>query len=250
MKNKRKFLLVIPARLKSTRLPGKPLIDLKGLPMIIRTCIKCAKIVNKKDIIVATDSNKIKKVCNHYGFKSIITSKKCLTGTDRVYQIAKKTNFSHYINVQGDEPIFNPNDLSKLLRFKNIFKDEVLLGYTEIKKKIDIKNVNIPKVVFNNNKKLIYASRNPIPFSKTNNKKIKVKYYRQVLAYCYPRNKLINFGKLKRKGVLEKIEDIEILRFIEMGINVKMIKMSNLSISVDTKNDIKKVKKLIKNNPK
>ena len=111
-----KYIIVIPARYKSKRLPGKPLADIGGLPMIIRTYNQCLKVVSKNKIIVATDSNKIKKVCDQYKIKSIITSNKCLTGTDRVAEVAKKIKCNFYINVQGDEPFFNPNDLKILIK--------------------------------------------------------------------------------------------------------------------------------------
>ena len=93
--------------------------------MIVRTYNQCRKVVRKDNIIVATDSVKIKKVCNEYKINSIITSSKCLTGTDRVAEVAKKINCNFYINVQGDEPFFNPYDLKKLI---NIAKKKPLVG--------------------------------------------------------------------------------------------------------------------------
>jgi 3-deoxy-manno-octulosonate cytidylyltransferase (CMP-KDO synthetase) len=112
-----KYIVVIPARYQSKRLPGKPLVRIGGLPMIVRTYNQCLKIVSKNKIIVATDSYKIRKVCDEYKIKSLITSNKCLTGTDRVAEVAKKIKAKFYINVQGDEPFFNPIDLKKLIKF-------------------------------------------------------------------------------------------------------------------------------------
>ena len=128
-----KYIIVIPARYKSKRLPGKPLSNIGGLPMIVRTYNQCSKVVSKRKILVATDSNKIKKVCDEYKIKSIITSNKCLTGTDRVAEVAKKIKCSFYINVQGDEPFFNPNDLKMLIKEAEKRPNEVINGYTEIK---------------------------------------------------------------------------------------------------------------------
>tara|TARA_B100001248_G_C27399780_1_gene469184 strand:- start:9858 stop:10595 length:738 start_codon:yes stop_codon:yes gene_type:complete len=244
VKNKN-FIVVIPARYASKRLPGKPLKKIKGLSMIIRTCFQCAKAVGQKRILVATDNKKIVNECNKYGFKAEITSKHCLTGTDRVFEIAKKTNYSYYINVQGDEPIFNPKDLSNLIKAKGKFKNEVLLGFTKIDNNFDIKNKSIPKVVISKQGYLLYASRSKIP-SNFHNRNIK--YFRQVLAYGFPREKLIKFGNIKKKTNLETIEDIEILRFLELGIKVKMISMSNKSVSVDLNRDLKKVVKILSKN--
>ena len=111
-----KYIVVIPARYRSKRLPGKPLAKIGSLPMIVRTYNQCSKIVSRDKIIVATDSLKIKKICDAYKMKSLITSSKCLTGTDRVAEVAKKIKCSFYINVQGDEPFFNPNDLKILIK--------------------------------------------------------------------------------------------------------------------------------------
>ena len=110
-----KFIVVIPARYKSKRLPGKPLVNIDGLPMIVRTYNQCRKVVTKNKIIVATDSMKIKKVCNQYNINSLITSNKCLTGTDRVYEVSKKINADIYVNLQVDEPLVNPRNIEKVI---------------------------------------------------------------------------------------------------------------------------------------
>ena len=101
MKKNKNFIVVIPARYKSTRLPGKPLLILKGIPMIIRTCMRTAKAIPRKKILVATDNEKILKTCKKYQFKSIKTKNSCLTGTDRVAEVAKQFIFSHYINIRA-----------------------------------------------------------------------------------------------------------------------------------------------------
>ena len=139
-----KYIVIIPARYKSKRLPGKPLAKIGGLPMIVRTYNQCVKIVNKNKIIIATDSLKIKKVCDEYKIKSLITSSKCLTGTDRVTEVAKKIKCNFYINVQGDEPFFNPNDLKKLIKAAEKKPKEIINGYTEIKDKKLFFNSSIP----------------------------------------------------------------------------------------------------------
>ena len=127
-----KFLIVIPARLKSKRLPNKPLINIKGLPMIVRTYKQCSKVADRKNIIVACDSKKIVDICKIHKINYLITSRNCLTGTDRVYEVSKKILAENYINVQGDEPIFNPTDLKKVIKFILNKKNNkfVLLGYS------------------------------------------------------------------------------------------------------------------------
>ena len=238
-----KYIIVIPARFKSKRLPGKPLANIGGLPMIVRTYNQCKKVVSKNKIIVATDSLKIKNVCNEYNIKSIITSNKCLTGTDRVAEVAKKIKCNFYINVQGDEPFFNPNDLKVLIKEAEKKPNEVINGYTEIKNKKLFFSSSIPKVVFDKNGYLLYMSRGPIPSNKALEFK---KAWRQVCAYSFPRKALIDFTKTKNKTPIELLEDIEILRFLENGYKVKMIKMSNKSLAVDNNEDLEKAKIYLK----
>ena len=238
-----KFIVVIPARYKSKRLPGKPLAKIGGLPMIVRTYNQCRKVVRKDNIIVATDSVKIKKVCDEYKINSIITSSKCLTGTDRVAEVAKKINCSFYINVQGDEPFFNPNDLKKLINIAKKQPNEIINGYAEIEDKKLFFSSSIPKVVFDRKEYLLYMSRGPIP---SNKKFVFKKAWRQICAYSFPKKALSDFTKIKNKTPIESLEDIEILRFLEQGYRVKMIKMSNKSLAVDNNEDLEKAKIYLK----
>ena len=238
-----KYIVVIPARYKSKRLPGKPLADIGGLPMIVRTYNQCTKVINKKNIIVATDSLKIQKVCDQYNIKSIITSNKCLTGTDRVAEVAKKIKCNFYINVQGDEPFFNPNDLKMLIKEAQKYPKKIINGYAEIKDKKLFFSSSIPKVVFDKKGYLLYMSRAAIP----SNKKLEFKKaWRQICAYSFPREALLKFSKAKSKTPIESLEDIEILRFLEEGYKVKMIKMSNKSLAVDNNEDLEKAKIYLK----
>tara|TARA_B110000003_G_C16645798_1_gene531978 strand:- start:116 stop:847 length:732 start_codon:yes stop_codon:yes gene_type:complete len=237
------YIIVIPARYKSKRLPGKPLANIGGLPMIVRTYNQCKKVVDANKIVVATDSLKIKKICDKYNIRSIITSDKCLTGTDRVAEVAKKINCNFYINVQGDEPFFNPQDLKKLIKEAIKNPKEIINGYTEIKDKKLFFNSSIPKLIFDKNSYLLYMSRGPIPSNKKYNFQ---KAWRQICAYSFPKKMLEAFSKIKKKTPIESIEDIEILRFLEQGYKVKMIKMSNKSLAVDNKEDLKKAKIYLK----
>ena len=239
---KRDFLIVIPARFKSSRLPGKPLIKILGIPMIIRTYNRCKKVAPKENIIVATDDKRISNLCKEYKIKFIMTSSKCLTGTDRIAEVAKKIKAKLYINVQGDEPICDTNDLKKLIKFSLKNPNEVVNGYTKITDKKQFLSGNIPKVVFRKDGRLLYQSRAPIPTTK---KLEFIKAWRQVCIYSLPRKALKIYSSFKKKTTLESMEDCELIRFLEIGYEVRMIKMSNVSISVDTKKDIKKVEKFL-----
>ena len=122
-------------------------------------------------------------------------------------------------------------------------RNKILLGYTKIENKINIGNKNIPKVVFDKSGYLLYMSRGPIP----SNKKFEFKKaWRQICAYSFPKKSLIDFAKIKNKTPIESFEDIEILRFLERGFKVKMIKMSNKSLAVDNNEDLEKAKIYLK----
>ena len=237
------FLLIIPARYNSIRLPGKPLINIKGIPMLIRTYNQCKKAVDKSKILVATDHKKIFKLCKKNNINTIMTSKKCLTGTDRVAEVAKKIKKKFYINVQGDEPLCNPHDIKKIISYAKKYPNNVINGFTEIKDLNLFNSPHVPKVIFKNNGDLIYMSRAPIP---SNKKKLLIKAWRQVCIYSFPYKSLKVFSNFTKKTTLEKIEDLELNRFIEIGYKVKMIRLSNKSIAVDTRDDLKKVMSLIK----
>ena len=245
---KNNYVVVIPARYKSSRLKGKHLINLKGIPIIVRTYRQCLKAVSSDLIYIATDSNLIKKICEKEGANVVMTSTKCLTGTDRVFEVSKKIDAKTYINIQGDEPFFNPSDLKLLINQMKKYPNEIITGYCEINNKKLYKNPNIPKVVVTPNNKLLYASRAPIP---SNKKKIFQKGWRQVCAYAFPKKTLKIFSSVKKKTPLEKMEDIEYLRFLEMGIEIRTIKMSKTSLAIDTPNDVilanKRIKKLERN---
>ena len=230
------YKVIIPARFESSRFPGKPLVKINGIPMIERVWKKCIQAIPEKDVHIATDSEVIYDYCSDNSMNVIMTPV-CLTGSDRVYQASLILDADIFINVQGDEPFFNPVDLKKLL--KNVLNNpsKIYNGYTKIDKINLFESSSIPKVVFDNNGNLLYMSRGKIP----SNKKHKFESgWRQVCAYAFPRKDLIKFKKFAKKTQLEKIEDIEILRFLEMGKKIKMVKMSNKSISIDTKKDLKK----------
>jgi len=203
--------------------------------MIVWTYNQCAKICPAERIYVATDDHRIRETCIEYNIRVIMTSSDCLTGTDRVAECALKIDADVFINVQGDEPVFNPNDIKILIESIEHFPAEVLNGYCEIKEEVLFRSSSVPKVVLRPDGKLLYMSRAAIPTTKQHGY---VSAWRQVCAYVFPRAALIAFSAITRKTQLEQIEDIEILRFLEMGWDVRMIKLSSSSVSVDSPEDI------------
>lgn len=241
-----KYLIVIPARLKSTRLPNKPLIKILGKEVLLRTYERCLSAVNDPSkIVVATDHPSIVSFCELHAIQVVLTSENCLTGTDRVAEVAQKISAETYINVQGDEPVLDPEDLSKVI--KAVENDPTLVynGYAEIKQETNYYSPNIPKVIFHpNTKKLMYMSRAAIP---TNKKFGFEKAWKQVCIYAFPKDSLAAFSGTT-KTPLEAIEDIEVLRFLELGYGVQMIPLSGKSIAVDVPEDIEKVEAYLNEN--
>lgn len=236
------YCIIIPARYESSRLPGKPLIDLCGTPMIVRTYQQCIKACPSEKVYVATDDKRIRDVCESNNIQVIMTSSECLTGTDRIAECSKYIDADVFINVQGDEPLFNPKDLDILISYVEKYPSEILNGYCRINDENLFRSGSIPKVVFRPDGRLLYMSRSPIP---TNKKQGFEQAWRQVCAYAFPRKALKDFSSISEKTRLENIEDIEILRFLELGWEVRMIELSSESIAVDTPDDIQRVEAAI-----
>ena len=238
-------IIVIPARYKSSRFPGKPLTTLLGKPMIQWVAELSAEAVGQKNVYIATENKQIFDTITQAGFNAILTSENCQTGTDRVAEVAKKIKADIYVNVQGDEPLVDPKDIKKIIFMKKKYPDEIINGYTVISKNEDPKNINIPKVIFTNDNRLVYISRRDIPGFKEKKYKPNV-YHKQVCIYAFNREELLQFNNHKEKSVLEKFEDIEILRFIEWGKIIRLVRTSSGSLAVDEPKDIEKVEKELK----
>jgi 3-deoxy-manno-octulosonate cytidylyltransferase (CMP-KDO synthetase) len=241
---KNKTVIIIPARYGSSRYRGKPLVKILGRELILRVADICAKTLGRKNLYVATDSKKIEKKVKKEKFNTIMTSSRCLTGTDRVAEASKKLSAKIFINVQGDEPLVSPKDIKAIIKAKQKFPNHVICGYDKIHNLQDPKNVNLPKVVVNSKNELIYISRSLIPGSK---KTIENKnYFKQVCIYAFNKKELNSFFSLKKKSEVEQMEDIEILRFFDLDIKIKMIKLNSNSVAVDEIKDVKKAEKILR----
>ena len=237
-----KAVIIIPARYKSTRFPGKPLLELKGKTMIQRVYEQCLKAFEAENIYVATEDSRIVDHCKSADIQCILTSDDCLTGTDRVAEVSRQIEADYYINVQGDEPVFNPEDIRTLVTELPLANGKILNGYCEITEESDYRSVSVPKVVFREDKRLLYMSRSAIPGNKASEFSFG---YRQVCIYAFPKSALNAFASREDKSLFEREEDIEILRFLEMGYDVQMVKMSAESIPIDNPEDVEKVLKRI-----
>lgn len=238
-----KKVIIIPARYQSSRFPGKPLMKILNKELILWAVEISNSVVGKKNTYVATDSSLIKNFLKKNKINYVMTSKNCLTGTDRVAEAAKKIKSDIYINLQGDEPLVKKSDVQKIINQKIKNYNNVICGYSSLMKNENPKNINIPKILFNKNKKLIYASRLPIPGNKKRTGQCL--FFKQVCVYAFNSNELKKFKNCKKKTYYETQEDIELLRFFDLDIDIKMQKMSSSSMAVDVRSDIKKIEKYL-----
>lgn len=239
---------VIPARFKSSRFEGKPLVMINGIPMIKRTYIQAKKSPLLDELIVATEDLRIFNYCESEGIPVMMTSDECLTGTDRLAEVAKKQNYDFYINIQGDEPVIDPQAISQLINEYDTHGDKYLVYnlYKIITDESEINSKTIIKVIVNQNDEMMYMSRLPVPFS---NSSLTPSFKQQIPVYGFTSEALDIFTR-HNKTINEQYEDIELLRFVDLGYPLKMSETFVDSIAVDIPSDVIKVEKFLdsKNN--
>ena len=241
--NHLRTLIVIPARYQSTRLPGKPLIDLCGQSMIRRTYMNCILALNKTNIYVATDDERIQEHCKKNNMNVIMTSQNCITGTDRVCEFSEKIDADIYINVQGDEPLLDPKDIEAVIEASKRNPQHIISAMHPLHNEDEYRSLSTTKVVTTLNNELLYASRAPIPSNKLSSFSMAKKH---IGIFAFPKQALSDFAHVTTKTPLEEKEDIEILRFLELGHPVRMVELLRPSLSVDTPEDIKKVEEILR----
>ena len=234
------ILAVIPARWASTRLPGKPLIEIKGKPMVQHVWENAKKSKLIDEVLVATDDKRVFDCVTGFGGKAVMTEKKHQSGTDRIGELAKKIKCDIIVNIQGDEPFISPTNIDKAIQ--PLLTDKKLNVSTlcfKIKDKKEITDPNVVKAVMDNNNNALYFSRNPVPYYRDGNKK--VNYYKHIGLYVYRKNYLLKLIRLKQTKA-EKAEKLEQLRILESGERIKVVVTKTDSISIDTRADLKNLK--------
>ena len=229
-------LIVIPARYKSHRIPGKILEEIHGFPMIYWVYNQALK-AQSGPVVVAADDPKVFKVLAMLDIPYVETDPTCKNGTERVYEVAKKyPDTQYFVNCQGDEPLLNPNIVREVVRSgldDNVFKTAVSLIYEKAN------NPNEVKVAFSFNNRIRFASRNLIPFAND----VKTKFYKIHGVYLYSRDLLERFVSFS-PGPLEILESVEQLRCIEHDIPLVGVKTEHTERSVDTYGDLVYMRKL------
>ena len=239
---KNKVLGLIPCRLSSKRLPQKPLLKINGIPLIIHTYLRAKQSKKLDDLIICCDDKKILKIAKKYNAKAILTSKKHKNGTERIYEgyckIKKKYNF--IVDIQGDEPLIDPKHIDKVIEFhkKNRSTGIILPSL----KKNNISSKNIVKVIATGKGTVLYLSRSSTPFYFRKKKKKLLKHL-SIISFKPEALRKFFFSKQTK---LEKIEGVELLRALEIGIKMKTLILKGDSFSVDIKYDYEKAKKFMK----
>lgn len=242
-----KIIGVIPARYKSSRFPGKPLADICGKPMIWWVYNQAKKVEDFEAVYVATDDERIAAVCREHDMDVVMTSDSHPTGTDRIGEVAEKIPADLYVNIQGDEPMLEPEVIrAAITPFYADSELQITNLMARIDDPVDVVNFTVPKVITNKDNIGIYLTRSTAPYPKGS---ISYDYYKQVCVYGFKPDALkfyCDYGKKYGKARIEAIEDIEILRFIENGYKVQYVEVESHSVAVDTQNDLKRVNELMK----
>ncbi|MBF0358376.1 MAG: 3-deoxy-manno-octulosonate cytidylyltransferase [Magnetococcales bacterium] len=247
------ILVIIPSRYASTRLPGKPLIDLAGKPMIQHVYERASQ-ANVSRVVVATDSELIANAVNSFGGEAIMTSPDHRSGTDRVAEAARETQADLIINVQGDEPLLDPNSINQGVA--PLLADETISMGTlahPMHNPADMDNPNVVKVVTDQQGFALYFSRSPIPFNRNRPDSSTDQAgvittppgtLRHIGLYVYRADFLQKFAAMAPTP-LEQLENLEQLRALEHGYKIRVVSIAQTVVGVDTPDDAEKVRAIL-----
>jgi 3-deoxy-manno-octulosonate cytidylyltransferase (CMP-KDO synthetase) len=242
-------IAVIPARFGSTRLPGKPLVDLAGKPMIQHVYERAlnAELVN--EVLVATDDERIFDSVRAFGGNAAMTPNTLQSGTDRIAHVARQLQGADLIvNVQGDEPLIPPAMIDEAVR--PLIDDRSLTTGTLVRRVETVEELtspHIPKVVLDREGSCLYFSRSPIPFGRDLSPSDWLRhhtYYRHIGLYVFRRDFLLAFAKMPQSP-LEQAEKLEQLRILENGFQIRAVITAYDSVSVDTPEDLERVRRMV-----
>lgn len=239
-----KIVGIIPARFSSTRLPGKPLKDICGHPMIWWVYKRACSVEKLDEIYVATDDERIENVCKENDIPVVMTSNDHPTGAHRLQEVSEKIRADFYVQINGDEPLVNTEAIAAVIPVD--IPQDIEFGtniITEINEPAQVMDSSNIKMIFNNQMNALYMSRTPVPYPY---KSIDFKYYKHVGIIGYNK-KMLDFYKNSEPGRFEVIEGIDSLRFLDYGKQLKLILVPNChSLSVDTKKDLDMVREMMK----
>lgn len=238
---------VIPARYASTRFPGKPLAKIAGKPMIEWVWGAAKRCGELSQVVVATDDERIAQAVADFGGAAVMTSKDHVSGFDRIVEVAQKfPDFTHYVNVQGDEPLLPAENISGALALFAAYGEacDIATAAVPFATAADFQNENMVKVVLAYDSRALYFSRAPIPFYRKGGFDGTLRALKHQGLYVYSRKALLRLAQLK-VAALEEAESLEQLRFLYNGFRIYVHVATHDSPGVDVPDDIGRVEKLI-----
>jgi len=238
-----RFVGVIPARYNSSRIPGKPLIEIAGRPMIQWVYDRASQASSLAEVLVATEDERVLRTVEDFGGRALMTRSDHLSGIDRVAEVAETIQGDVFVNIQGDEPLIAVDTIEKVCSpFEGNARVQVTTARVEITDPEEINNPHVVKVVTNEQGRALYFSRAPIPYLRNEPGSI----YKHLGIYGYRREFLRMLSKL-RPSKLEDIEALEQLRLLENGIPIQVVEVAQDSVGVDTLEDLDRVRPLLEN---
>lgn len=238
-----KIIGIIPARYNSSRFPGKPLADIFGKPMVWWVYQQASKVESLNDLVIATDDQRIADACMQHNMNYIMTSPEHNTPTSRLYEVSMKIKYDYYVFIGGDEPLIEPEAIEAVVKEAINTKADCVNAMTKIKTAPEVIDFTNIKVVTNTKGNLLYTTRSPLPFPKGG---LDFDYMKFVGIGAFSARALRLYNETP-KSKLEKIEECDLLRFIDQEIPVKMVEVNCRNISVDTPKDLDFVCELINN---
>ena len=240
-----KVVVVIPARYGATRLPGKPLVLLAGKTMIERVYERAKLAQRVSRVIVATEDDRIRKAVEAFGGEARMTRPDHRTGTERVAEVAAHEEGDVFVNVQGDEPLLDPVAIDTAV--DALLEEpaaQIATVATPVKTPGDIMDPNVVKTVLDFDGNALYFSRAPIPWVRDAANKVHVRPLKHLGLYVFQRDALLEYPTLPQ-GELEKIEQLEQLRWMENGWKIRVAEVEHDAVSVDVPEDVERVEKLL-----
>lgn len=240
-----KALGVIPARMASSRFPGKPLAVIAGKTMIERVYERAVQCSGLHDVLVATDHNNIFRHCREKNIPVVMTADTHVSGFDRICEVNHKVNgFTHIVNIQGDEPLLDQKVISQALSLFSHGECDIATAAIPIQNENDFHNENIVKVVTDISGKAMYFSRSAIPFFRNGQIGELISPLKHLGLYAYTTEALLKMENLPM-GPHEQVESLEQLRFLYHGFQIFVTQAETDSIGVDIPEDITKVERLL-----
>ena len=247
-------IVIIPARLNSSRLSGKVLLDICGKPMVQHVFESAQKAKGIKAVYIATDSVEVQEACKQFTQNILMTKTTHESGTDRLAEAVNSLSCDNVINVQGDEPLIDPSLISQLALMLEDKTVTMVSAMHKIKRVDDLKSVNSVKVTVDKNLNALYFSRSIIPHDRDNWDRLlndsevipnELIFYKHIGIYGYKTSFLLKYSTLEQT-YLEKLEKLEQLRVLENGFKIKMVSTDYVPIGVDIQEDLDEVRKIMK----